>query len=403
MTEKGYKVYGYRWVILIVFMLVNIAIQILWISFASIGGEAANFYGVTDLNIGFLSMIFMVVYVPLSIPVSWLIDKWGFKKAVGLGALIMSVFGLLRGIYADEYSLVVITTIGIAVSQPFFLNAFTTVAAKWFSIDERAIASGLATVAMFVGIAIGMVLTPILILDYDIPTAQLSYGIVAILTSLTFWIFTKEAPPTPPCPPEQEERALMMDGLKSMLKMKDIWYLMSVFLVGMGIFNGISTWIESIARPKGFSITEAGELGAFFLVGGVLGAIVLPALSDKFRKRKPVMLAGMLLAIPGLIGVTFATSYSLMVISILALGFFMVGLAPVGYQYGAEITYPSPEGTSNGLMVLAGQVSVVFVYGMELLKGDDGTFTISLLMFIVLMGISAFLISRLTESTMIEN
>mgnify|MGYP003974389049 FL=1 len=155
MTEKGYKVYGYRWVILIVFMLVNIAIQILWISFASIGGEAANFYGVTDLNIGFLSMIFMVVYVPLSIPVSWLIDKWGFKKAVGLGALIMSVFGLLRGIYADEYSLVVITTIGIAVSQPFFLNAFTTVAAKWFSIDERAIASGLATVAMFVGIAIG--------------------------------------------------------------------------------------------------------------------------------------------------------------------------------------------------------------------------------------------------------
>ena len=403
MTEKGYKVYGYRWVILIVFMLVNIAIQILWISFASIGGEAANFYGVTDLNIGFLSMIFMVVYVPLSIPVSWLIDKWGFKKAVGLGALIMSVFGLLRGIYADEYSLVVITTIGIAVSQPFFLNAFTTVAAKWFSIDERAIASGLATVAMFVGIAIGMVLTPILILDYDIPTAQLSYGIVAILTSLTFWIFTKEAPPTPPCPPEQEERALMMDGLKSMLKMKDIWYLMSVFLVGMGIFNGISTWIESIARPKGFSITEAGELGAFFLVGGVLGAIVLPSLSDKFRKRKPVMLAGMLLAIPGLIGVTFATSYSLMVISILALGFFMVGLAPVGYQYGAEITYPSPEGTSNGLMVLAGQVSVVFVYGMELLKGDDGTFTISLLMFIVLMGISAFLISRLTESTMIEN
>lgn len=402
MAEKNYKVYSYRWVILIVFMLVNIAIQILWISFASIGGEAANFYGVTDLDIGFLSMIFMIVYVPLSIPVSWLIDKLGFKKAVGLGALIMSIFGLLRGIYADEYSLVVLTTVGIAISQPFFLNAFTTVAAKWFSIDERAIASGLATVAMFVGIAIGMVLTPILILDYDIPTAQISYGIVAVITSLIFWVFTKESPPTPPCPPEQEERALMMDGLKSMLKMKDIWYLMSVFLVGMGIFNGISTWIESIARPKGFSITEAGELGAFFLVGGVLGAVVLPAISDKMRKRKPVMLAGMLLAIPGLIGVTFATSYSLMAISIIALGFFMVGLAPVGYQYGAEITYPSPEGTSNGLMVLAGQVSVVFVYAMDMLKGDDGTFTTSLLMFIGLMTISAFLISKLSESTMIE-
>ncbi len=403
MAEKNYKVYGYRWVILIVFMLVNMAIQILWISFASIGGEAAKFYGVTDLNIGFLSMIFMIVYVPLSIPVSWLIDKLGYKRAVGLGALIMSIFGLLRGVYADQYSLVVLTTVGIALSQPFFLNAFTTVAAKWFSIDERAMASGLATVAMFIGIAVGMVLTPILILNYDIPTAQISYGVVALVTSMIFWIFTKESPPTPPCPPEQEERALMIDGLKSMLKMKDIWFLMSVFLVGMGIFNGISTWIESIARPKGFSIIEAGELGAFFLLGGIFGAIVLPAISDKLRKRKPVMLAGMILAIPGLIGVTFATSYTLMVISIIGLGFFMVGLAPVGYQYGAEITYPSPEGTSNGLMVLAGQVSVIFVYAMDLLKGDDGTFTISLLMFIGLMGISALMISRLTESTMIEN
>ncbi len=34
-------------------------------------------------------------------------------------------------------------------------------------------------------------------------------------------------------------------------------------------------------------------------------------------------------------------------------------------QYAAEITQPTPEGTSNGLIQLFGQASVIFVYIME--------------------------------------
>lgn len=403
MSSKEYKVYGYRWVVLGAFMFVNVTVQILWITFASISGTAAEFYGVSDLQIGFLAMLYMIIYVPLAIPISWLIDTYGFRKAVGLGALLLGIFGLLRGLFASDYTMVIVASVGIAISQPFFLNAYTTVAARWFSIGERAMASGLATVATFIGIAVGMVATPPLILEYGIPTMLWIYGAVAAISAVVFLVLAKDAPPTPPCPPEYEERALMLDGLKQMLKLKDIWYLMFVFLVGMGIFNGISTWIENIVRPKGFTITEAGELGGFFLLGGVLGAVVIPALSDKYRKRVFFILMGMILAIPGLVGVIYATGYWLMVISILALGFFMVGLAPVGYQYAAEITYPAPEGTSNGLLVLAGQVSVVFVYAMEALKGRDGSFTNSMLMLLGLMLVSAFLISRLKESTMMDD
>ncbi len=401
MSASKYQVYGYRWVVLGVFMFVNITVQILWITFAPISGAAAEFYGVSDQQIGFLAMTFMIVYVPLAIPIAWVIDTYGYRKGVGVGAVLLGIFGLVRGFVATDYSAVLITTIGIAISQPFFLNAYTTVAAKWFSIDERAMVSGLATVATFIGIAVGMVATPSLILEYGIPTTQMIYGVITAISAVVFLIFTREAPPTPPCPPELEERALMLDGLKQMLKLRDIWYMMFVFLVGMGIFNGISTWIENIVRPKGFSITEAGEFGGFFLLGGVLGAVVIPTLSDKYRKRKFFMLLGMILAVPGLIGVIFASGYWSMAISVIGLGFFMVGLAPVGYQYAAEVTYPAPEGTSNGLLVLAGQVSVVFVYAMEALKSTDGSFTNSLFMLLgcMLLGVVALAVIR--ESTMI--
>ena len=401
-TAASYKVYPYRWVILAVFMLINLTIQIEWICFAPITGPAASFYGVTDLQIGILAMSFMVVYIPLSIPISWIIDTMGYRKAVGIGAVMMGVFSLLRGFFAADYNWVLVATLGVALAQPFLLNAVSTVAAKWFPISERATASGLSIVAGFIGVGLGQLLSPTLMLITSIPSMLLIYGVITAISSVVFLVFTREAPPTPPCPPELESRALMFDGLKSMLKLKDIWLLIILFLIGMGIFNGVSTWIEDIVRPRGFSITNAGDFGAFLLLGGIVGAIVIPLLSDKLRKRKIFLLVGMTLAVPGMVGFIFAAEYWLVAASMLVLGFFLMSLAPIGYQYAAEITYPAPEGTSNGLLNLAGQASVVFIYAMEAFKSADGSFTLSLLILLALMVVSSFLISALKESKLIS-
>jgi len=402
MTVPAYKTYAYRWVVLAVFMGINLTIQILWICFAPITGPAARFYGVSDLQIGFLAMLFMIVYVPLSIPISWAIDTIGYRKSVSVGAILMGVFGILRGVFAADYSLVFLTTLGIAAAQPFMLNAVSTVAAKWFPIQERATASGLALVAGFIGIAIGQVGAPLLIEQYGIPTMLLIFGLIAAASSVLFLIFTREAPPTPPCPEGQETRALMLTGLKAMLKMKDIWLLLVIFLFGMGVFNGVTTWIESIVRPKGFSPTQAGDFGGILLVGGIIGAIVIPALSDKFRKRKFFLIIGMAFAIPGMVGITFFSNYVLLAAAMFVLGFFLMSLAPIGYQYAAEITNPAPEGTSNGLLNLAGQISVVFIYAMEVFKSPDGSFTNSLIILCGLMVVNVFLIFGLKESNLIS-
>lgn len=400
MAEKNYQVYGYRWVVLGVFMLINIAIQVLWICFAPITGPAAEFYGVSDLSIGFLAMSFMFVYIPISMPISWVIDTIGYRKSVSIGAVIMAVFGLLRGLLAANYTWVLVSTLGLAVAQPFMMNAISTVAAKWFPMKERATVGGLATIASFLGIAVGEVVSPGLYLRYGIQNMLLIYGAAAAVSALLFVLFTRESPPTPPCPEGQETRALMMDGLKGMLKMKDVWILLALFLVGMGVFNGISTWIEGIVRSRGFTITQAGNLGGILLLGGVVGAAIIPVLSDRLHKRKIFLVLGLILAIPGLIGATFTNSYILMVASLFVLGFFLMSLAPVGYQYAAEITYPSPEGTSNGLLNLAGQLSVVFIYSMEAFKSADGSFTNSMLIMVAMMMLAALLVTRLNESNL---
>ena len=397
MTEKSFRLYGYRWVVLAVFMFINLTIQILWIAYAPITGLAAEFYSVSDLQIGLLAMTFMMAFIPLSIPVSWAIDTYGFRPTVSIGAVLMGIFGVVRGLAGSNYTLVLLSTIGIAIAQPFLLNAWTKVPAQWFSIEERATAVGLITLSNLVGTALGMVLTPLLTESLSIPHVQLIYGGVAAFSAVLFLILAREKPATPPCPAGLEVRALMLDGLKHALTVKEFWLYLFVSFIGMGVFNGITTWVENIIRPRGFTPTDAGTLGALMLVGGVLGAVLIPPFSDRQHRRRRYILMGFVLAIPGLVGLAFASSAWLLFISAFAMGFFLISASPVGMQYAAEVTHPTPEGTSNGLIQLFGQASVVFVYIMEALKTPDGSFTPALLVSIGLLVISTVLILQMKD------
>jgi len=401
MEQTSFKVYGYRWTMLLAFMSVVAVNQLLWITFAPITGDAARYYGVSDLSIGLLSMIFMIVYIVISIPASWAIDTYGIRVAVGIGVALTGIFGLLRGLAAPNYTLVLISQIGIAIGQPFILNAVTTVAARWFPIQERATAAGLGSLAMYLGIIGGLALTPYLTIQFDIGNTLVIYGIVSVIVAVIFFGVARERPPTPPCPPGQEERSLVLDGLKQTLRKRGFVLLMLVFFVGLGVFNAVTTWIEDIVRPRGFSTTQAGGMGGLMIVGGIIGALVIPSLSDRYRKRTPFLVLALVGATMGLVGITYATGYWLLLTSAFVLGFFLLSAGPVGFQYGAEVAYPAPEGTSNGLLLWVGQISgIVFILGMDSLKSPEtGSMTLPLVVLIGLMVLSLLLCTRLREAT----
>ena len=403
MEQSGIKVYGYRWVVLLVYFLVNALMQLQWIIFAPITSEAVKFYNVPAMQIDLLSLIFMVVYIFVSFPASYIIDTWGIRIGIGIGAVLMGVFGFMKGFYGANYDMVVIAQIGIAIGQPFVMNAVTKVGARWFPLHERATQSGLSVLAQFVGIIIAMVLTPPLFKMYGMEKMLMIYGIVTLAGAVIFILFNREHPPTPPCPPGHDERIAVFAGLKHILKQKDMIYLIIVFFIALGIFNAVTTWIEQIVSPRGFTIAEAGIVGALMMIGGIIGASILPVLSDKLRKRKLFMVIGAIGAIPGIVGMTYAGSYWLLLAAGFVFGFFLLSAAPICYQYGAEICYPAPEATSEGLLLLAGQISgIIFIFGMDILTAASASKTPAMLVFMALMIVSAFLMLKLKESKLVK-
>ena len=371
--------------------------QVLWITFAPITSAAAQFYGKSDLMIGLLSMSFMVVYILMFLPSAWVIDTWGFKIAVGIGAVLTGVFGLARGIFAANFTVVFISQVGLAVGQPFVIGAITKIAARWFPARERATASGLGILALYLGPLAAMLLSPYLVLKVGLPRLLLYYGIAAAVSAAVFLLLAREHPPTPA---GRDERTLMFDGLKSMLHRRDFRLLLVIFFVGLGMFNAVSTWIEDIVRPRGFTISQAGWLGGLMLFGGIVGAVVIPLLSDRSRRRKPFILFALIGLIPGLLGMTFASGYPLVLLSSFVFGFCLLSAGPIGFQYAAEITYPAPEGTSNTLLLVMGQISgIVFIFAMDALKVPaTGAMTLPLVALAALTAGCVLLATALPES-----
>jgi len=413
------KVYPYRWVILLIFMLINMVVQIQWLAHAAVARPAAVFYeGQFDpasfFNIDFLAMVYMVVFVVMSFPASYVIDTYGIRVGISVGAVLVGLCGLCKGLFADDFAAVVAAQVGLAVAQPFILNAVTAVSVRWFPLRERGMAAGLSALAQYVGIVIAMIATPFMVgsdpaeAGYGPGFEQMlsTYGWLTFGVALVTLLFLRERPPTPPSVDTQDKQSFWK-GIGHILKQRDMLIMLYLFLVGLGIFNAVSSMTDSIAAHAGVEDSD-GLIGGLMLIGGIVGASILPVLSDKFRKRRIFLVICVTGMVPGIFGLAFAgnlsadptTIYTISLISSFVLGFFIMSAGPLGFQYAAEVSHPAPESTSQGMLLWVGQITgMIFVASMSI---ENNRYLPALMTaFAALSLISAAVVLLLRESPMI--
>ncbi|MHA1777659.1 MAG: MFS transporter [Promethearchaeota archaeon] len=357
-----YQTTKYRFVVLVIFMVMGMITQIGWITFAPITQNVASYYQVSQNAVVWgLTGIFMIAYIPVNFPSCWLIDKYGLKWGVGIGVIITGVFALIRGIFAANFTVVLFSQIMMAIGQPFVLNSFTKLAANWFPEKEKATASGLGTISMFLGIIVGMMLPEIINIEENMengfPNLLLGYGIFAFIGMILYLIFIKDKPEFPPNAYADKSKILVTTGYKEMFKVKDFIFLLLILFIGLGSFNAITTVIDLIFDPS----FDSGIISGFMIIGGILGAIILAAISDAKHKRKMFLIMALVICTP--INIAMILIPNFWVVNILALiyGFFLVAALPVGLTYGAEITFPAPEESSNGLLMMLGQIGGIIL------------------------------------------
>jgi MFS family permease len=414
------KLSPYRWIILSVFMFITMSVEIQWLTHAAVERPAEIFYqGQFDpssfLNIDFLAMLYMVLFLLLSFPASYIIDTYGIKTALRLGAAIAGISGICKAVFATNFTGVVISQAGLAIAQPFILNAVTAVTVRWFPLKERGLAAGLSALAQYIGIIIAMLVTPLLIgSNPELPSYGTGFegmlwifGTITSISAAAVFFLVKEHPDGYEIS-EQDTRHDFGKGVLHILRNRDMQITMLLFLIGLGIFNAISSMTDSISEYAGVKDSD-GLIGGLMLIGGIFGAVILPSLSDKYRRRKiflVICLAGM---VPGIFGLSFAgnlgftpgSTYTLLLISSFILGFFVMSAGPIGFQYAAEVSYPAPESASQGMLLWIGQLSgMIFVALMSVGNNRHLGFFMAVFAILTLFALAGVLFLR--ESPMIR-
>ncbi len=357
-----------RWTVLAVFMCIIGLNQFLWLNFASIATTVQARLHISLFQLGLLTSIFPAMNILLALPVGTLLDTRGFRFTVSLGAVIMGISVLLRFNY-HAYAWLLAGQFGIAVAQPLILNSVSKFSSTWFERDKGAIANGLGSMAMFLGMIAALIITPRLVAAEGLGFMLLLYAVVTCSGSLLFLLLGRDNPERSAALRKESRAYGGITAYREVTGIKDMLLLIAIMFIGLGFFNGLMTWMGLLLSHNGFTPVQSGTVGAVIIGGGMIGAVVMPVLSNAVRRRKPFLvmatLAGGIFVYPFLTtrSMTAATVYGAMI------GFFIISLLPIVLQITTELVGERLTGTATGLLLLAGSIgAVTVIYLMEFIN-----------------------------------
>ncbi|XP_068539268.1 heme transporter FLVCR2 isoform X1 [Anas acuta] len=379
-----------RWVVLLLFSSYSLCNAFQWIQYGSISNVFMRFYGVSAFAIDWLSMSYMLTYIPLLFPVAWLLDRRGLRLIALTGSALnaLGAWVKLGSLRPPLFPVTVLGQVICSLAQVFILGMPSCIASVWFGSREVSTACSIAVFGnqsrvtslqsklkiLKLGIALGFLVPPVLVPNVE-NVEKLAYhisimffmtaGVATALFILVVIVF-KEKPPYPPSQAQaliQLRPAVEYSYVQSILRLlrnTSFVLLMVTYGLNTGCFYSLSTLLNRmvIHHYPGEEV-NAGRIGLTLVLSGMAGALISGLWLDRTKTYKQTTLVVYIMSLVGMIVYTFTLSLGhLWVVFVTAgvLGFFMTGYLPLGFEFAAELTYPESEGTSSGLLNVSAQI-----------------------------------------------
>ncbi|RYP72925.1 hypothetical protein DL769_004325 [Monosporascus sp. CRB-8-3] len=373
-----YKVYKRRWFGLLQLTLLNIVVSWDWMTFAPVAHHAALYYGVSESAVNWLSTGFLFAFVVV-IPVTIYTLHLGPKPSIATSALLILVGNWVRfaGSHSRDggiFGVVMFGQILTGLSQPFVLSAPTRYSDLWFTDRGRVAATALPSLANPFGAALGQLIVPFMVNGpADMSNAVLYVAIISSICALPSF-FIPSAPPTPPSPSGTAPKASLRASIP-LLRSLEVWLLLIPFSVYVGLFNSLSSLLNQIMRPYGYTPDNAGIAGALLIVVGLVCSAVTSPILDRTKAFMPAIRT----AVP-LIGLCYLAFVWMpatrglagpyVVLSVLGAASF--SLVPVALEFLCELSHPLSPAFTSTVAWGGGQIlGAVFILIGDALKADD--------------------------------
>ena len=241
--------------------------------------------GLTDAQCGLASTVLILGMAFFSFPISYLIDRWSRRKAIGVMAILWSAFTFATGL-ARSFTGVIIPRAFVGLGEAGFVPGGTAMISASYSKETRGRAMGIFHIAIPLGAAAGVILGGIISVRLGWRTPFLFFAIPGVILGIMAF-FMKDYRTV-----EDSGTAGGIGGfftaLVSVLRLRTMrWYYLAL---GIAVFmtSSVLIWLPSLMM-RVMHISEAraglilGGIGLAAIIGSPLGGF----LADYWQKKNP--------------------------------------------------------------------------------------------------------------------
>ncbi|CEJ90930.1 Putative Major facilitator superfamily transporter [[Torrubiella] hemipterigena] len=350
-----YRTYKRRWFGLFQLVLMNIVVSWDWLTYAPVPEQAASYYGVSTSAINWISTAFFLSFVAV-FPLAIAALHRGPKLSFMISAVLLLIGNWIRyaGSTSSEgghFAYAMAGEILIGFAQPFILAAPTRYSDLWFTTRGRVAATALTSLANPLGAALGQLINPLWCSHpSDVSNMVLYVSIISTVASVPAFLIPSK-PPTPAAAAAETPKLRLRESLSALTSSPELWMVLVPFFIYVGLFNCISSLLNQMMVPYGFSDDQAGIGGAVLIVVGLVTAAITSPILD--RTKKFVLALKIFVPILGVAFLVFiwmpetrdiAGPYVILAI----IGASAFALVPVALELLTELSHPlSPEVTAT--------------------------------------------------------
>jgi MFS family permease len=261
-------------------------------------------------QMGLLLSAFAWAYGLAQIPAGLLVDRFGPRRALGVGLVLWSVAQLAAG-FVGSLSQFIAARIGLGLGEsPMYIGG-TKVCADWFALKERALPIGIFNSSSALAPALAPPLLTALMIAFGWRIMFLVAGAAGFAAALA-WIFLYREPASAGVPAADSAAIHADDGPgATSLGIAQLGWLLT-FRTTWGMFLGFfgvvylswmyATWLPGyLETQRHLSIAAAGGLAAVPLAAGFAGALLGGFFSEYLGRRMDASAACRLPVIIGMV------------------------------------------------------------------------------------------------------
>jgi MFS transporter, ACS family, D-galactonate transporter len=244
--------------------------------------------GLSEQGMGILLSAFFWMYAFMQMPMGWLVDRFGVRRAYALGFLFWSVSSILTGL-AKNLTMLISLRVSLGIGQAVAFPASARAVANWFQERERGTVTGLYLAGVRYGTALINVVGAWFLSKYDWRLFFLVIGTIPLIWLFPWtWFLGKWEVKHAPAGSAEQVQPQGTSFLKSISLLKN----RSIFGIFLGFFAYDYAWFVYVAwlpsylkRERNFTTAEMGIYSALpYLTMSVI-ILISGILSDWFVRR----------------------------------------------------------------------------------------------------------------------